>query len=240
MHRRKFLAGTGAMLAGAAGSLNALATAAETHKIAMPSDLCRPTLRQTLGPYLTPDSQNRSDIREDRPGVPLHLSLKVSDDLWCKPIEGATIDIWHSDAGGLYSGVENDEFDLTTLLLSGKSVDMRGKSYLRGHQTTGTDGRVEFTTIVPGWYTGRLGHIHLQTIVQGLAWTSHVTQLYFPREVEREVYASDPYKRRGDNPIDIDRDLVVSGDAAAVNQLTIPLKKHGDGYKGSFELAVSF
>jgi protocatechuate 3,4-dioxygenase beta subunit len=236
--RRRFLGG--AAITGGIGSLSSFVFARDADEFVMPSGMCRPTVRQTLGPYLTPNSSNRSDIREERSGVPLHLTLNVVDDYFCKPIEGATIEIWHSDAGGLYSGVDNIEFDLTTMLDSGKSIDTRGKSFLRGHQTTGPDGRVHFTTIVPGWYTGRLAHIHLQTIIQGLAWTSHVTQLYLPQDIEQSVYKTDAYRPRGQNPIGINRDLVVRGDAASVKQLTIPLEKHSDGYRGEYDLAVAF
>jgi protocatechuate 3,4-dioxygenase beta subunit len=208
-------------------------------KLAMPAEACRPTLRQSLGPYLTPNSPNRSDIRENSPGVPLQFTINVFDDYFCKPIEGATVDVWHCDADGLYSGVENIEFDLTTMLDSGRSKDMRGKSFLRGHQTTGPEGTVQFTTIVPGWYTGRLGHIHLQTIIDGLAWTSHVTQLYLPQDIEQAIYETDSYKIRGPNPIGVERDLVVRGDTASVKQLTIPLEKQGEGYRGAYDIAVS-
>ena len=238
MLRRRFLGG--AAVAGSIGSLNSFAFAGNADALAMPNPKCRPTVRQTLGPFLIPDSPNRSDVREDRPGEPLHLTLHVVDDDFCKPIEGARVDIWHSDASGLYSGVDNIAFDLATMLDSGKSIDMRDKSFLRGNQTTGADGRVQFMTIVPGWYTGRLAHIHLQTIIQGIAWTSHVTQLYLPREIEHSVYMTDAYRSRGQNPIGIERDLVVRGDQASVNQLTIPLVRQGDGYRGEFDLAVSF
>ena len=238
MLRRKFLSQVA--VAGGIGSLSPFAVARQANELVMPSSACRPTVRQTLGPYLTPNSLNRSDIREESPGIPLHLTLNVVDDYFCKPIEGATVEIWHSDAGGLYSGVDNIEFDLTTMLDNGKSVDMRGKSFLRGQQTTGSDGRVSFTTIIPGWYTGRLAHIHLQTIIQGLSWTSHVTQLYLPQDIEQSVYKTDAYNSRGQNPIGINRDLVVRGDDVSVNQLTLPLAKHSDGYRGEYDLAVSF
>lgn len=238
MLRRKFLSGVA--VTGGIGSLSSFAVARIADELVMPSAACRPTVRQTLGPYLTPNSPSRSDIREERPGIPLHLTLNVIDDYFCKPLEGATVEIWHSDAGGLYSGVDNVDFDLTTLLDTGKSIDMRGKTFLRGHQTTGSDGRVSFTTIIPGWYTTRLTHIHLRTIVQGLAWTSHVTQLYLPHDIEQSVYKTDAYKARGQNTIGIDRDSVARGDDVSVNQLTLPLAKHSDGYRGEYDLAVTF
>lgn len=240
MHRRQLLSSIGGVVLASTVAGGRRSLAAGSSELAMPSDKCRPTLRQTEGPFLTPDSPLRSDIREDRPGVPVHLTLNIMDDLWCKPIKGAAVDFWQSDAVGLYSGVNNVLFDLQSLRLSGDSVDLRGTEFLRGHQVSGDDGRVEFTTIFPGWYTGRLAHFHLKTIVEGLAWTSHVTQLYLPADIEHAVYATAPYADRGQNPIGIDRDLVARGDAAAVKQLTVPLEKDGEGFRGEFDLAVTF
>jgi len=240
MRRREFISGVGGVIAASTAPFGRWAVAADSTGLAMPSDKCRPTLRQTEGPFLTPDSPRRSDIREDRPGVPVHLRLNIMDDLWCEPIKNAAVDIWHSDAAGLYSGVDNVLFDLQSLRLSGQSIDMRGTDFLRGHQVSGEDGRVEFTTIFPGWYTGRLPHIHIKTIIEGLAWSSHVTQLYLPTEIERTVYGTPAYADRGPNPIGIDRDLVARGDAAAVQQLTVPLEKDGEGFRGDFDLAVTF
>lgn len=240
MQRRQFISSIGGVILASTASLGPRAVAADSSGLAMPSDKCRPTLRQTEGPFLTPDSPLRSDIREDSPGVPVHLTLNIMDDLWCMPIKGAAVDFWQSDAQGLYSGVDNVLFDLQSLQLSGESIDMRGTEFLRGHQVSGDDGQVEFTTIFPGWYTGRLAHFHLKAIIEGLAWTSHVTQLYLPIEIERAVYETAPYVDRGQNPIGIDRDLVVRGDAEAVQQLTVPLEKDGDGFRGEFDLAVTF
>jgi protocatechuate 3,4-dioxygenase beta subunit len=104
---------------------------------------------------------------------------------------------------------------------------------------TRPEGQVRFTTIFPGWYTGRLAHIHLKTVVKSVEWTSHVTQLYLPQDVERVVYGTDAYRARGSNPIEVNRDFVVRGDTASVNHLTLPLLKHGDGYQGEYDLAVS-
>jgi protocatechuate 3,4-dioxygenase beta subunit len=56
---------------------------------------------------------NRSDIRSDpsdgsvKQGVPLRLVFHVSqiDSSSCTPLTGATVDIWHCDALGVYSDV---------------------------------------------------------------------------------------------------------------------------------------
>ncbi len=59
----------------------------------------------------------------------------------CMPLSGAVIDVWHTDAAGLYSNVGPDL----------QPVDTVGQTFLRGHQITDDAGCVEFDTIVPGW-----------------------------------------------------------------------------------------
>lgn len=39
----------------------------------------------------------RSDIREDRQGVPLRLAVLVQDGGACTPLSDAVVDIWHCD-----------------------------------------------------------------------------------------------------------------------------------------------
>jgi protocatechuate 3,4-dioxygenase beta subunit len=38
--------------------------------------------------------------------------------------------------------------------------DRRNEKFLRGHQLTDASGTARFTTIYPGWYTGRAVHLH--------------------------------------------------------------------------------
>ena len=59
----------------------------------------------TQGPYWFDVDSIRSDVREDRPGVPLHLAFRVLDES-CAPVQNAVVEIWHCDAGGTYSGFE--------------------------------------------------------------------------------------------------------------------------------------
>lgn len=62
------------------------------------------------GPYWFDVDSIRSDIRESRPGLTLELALRVHDLSSCsvggpvKPVPGAVVEIWHCDAGGVYSG----------------------------------------------------------------------------------------------------------------------------------------
>jgi hypothetical protein len=50
------------------------------------------------------------------------------------------VDIWHCDALGVYSDVEN------------RNGSTRGQQFLRGYQVSDRDGVVRFTPIYPGWY----------------------------------------------------------------------------------------
>ena len=62
------------------------------------------------GPYWFDVDSIRSDIREGRPGLTLALALRVHDLSSCsvggpvKPVPNAVVEIWHCDAGGVYSG----------------------------------------------------------------------------------------------------------------------------------------
>lgn len=235
MDRRRFMAGVGGvMLAGQAPR-------ALGELVSPPPDYsCSTTHRLTQGPYLTPDSPLRSDIREGALGVPLKLKLTVLNDVWCAPISDCVVDIWHCDALGLYSAVENIVFDSETLAItSDQPIDMRDKTFLRGHQVTDENGEVEFLTVFPGWYLPRLAHIHIRTIWNGIEWTALDTQLYLPSDVEKAVYETEPYAKRGSNPIDIARDVVMKGDVDATNRLTVPLERDGDGFRGEFTIAAT-
>jgi protocatechuate 3,4-dioxygenase beta subunit len=145
---------------------------------------------ETEGPYpldLSGDEEFfRSDITEGRPGVPLTLTLSLVDvNAGCGPIEGARIDVWHCDADGVYSGVSQPGNDTT------------GETFCRGIQLTDANGQATFQTIYPGWYQGRITHVHFQVFFDsGLAATS---QIAFPEEVTAAVYAVDPYAAKGLN-----------------------------------------
>ena len=59
----------------------------------------------TEGPYYLDVDMIRRDITEGRPGTPLGLTFTVLNASTCRPIRDATVELWHSDAGGVYSGV---------------------------------------------------------------------------------------------------------------------------------------
>lgn len=232
MDRRRFIAGAGGII------LTSQAPNVFGEQLPIgPDEQCRQTIRQTPGPYGLPDSALRSDIREGRPGVPIRLEFKVVNSFSCQPAEGCIVDIWQCGADGVYSGVENVVFD-ETFAVVGEPIDMRGKTFLRGHQVTDENGVAAFTTIYPGWYFPRLTHIHVRTYVPGVEWTTLDTQIYLPADVEQEVFRLEPYATRGPNPIDGARDGVIKGDLDAMRALTVDLGRDGDGFAGTTEISL--
>jgi protocatechuate 3,4-dioxygenase beta subunit len=128
---------------------------------------------ETEGPYPThtPASYVRSDITDGRTGYALTVKITVNNsNSSCNALSGALVDIWHCDAEGNYSeygGSGTQATNYTTV------------HFLRGRQTTDANGLVTFTSIFPGWYTGRATHIHVH--VYNSAGTSlKVTQIAFP------------------------------------------------------------
>ena len=134
---------------------------------------------QTEGPYYIANEKVRRNITDGRRGVPLTLRATVVDASTCKPIKGAAVDIWHCDAGGVYSGF-------------GQGASSR--TFLRGMQRTNVNGLALLKTIYPGWYQGRTVHIHVKVHVGGNV--VHTGQLYFPDTLTDKVYRKAPYSSR--------------------------------------------
>ncbi|GAB4442739.1 MAG: hypothetical protein OHK0035_35530 [Cyanobacteria bacterium J069] len=198
--------------------------------------------QQTEGPYFVDAALNRSDIRSDRasgqvkPGVPLNLVIQVfqvgnessnaNANAACRPLSGAIVDVWHCDAAGVYSGVQDPRFDTG------------GQDFLRGYQTTNSDGIAEFLTIYPGWYPGRAIHIHFKVRVgdaspQRYEFTS---QLYFDDAISDQVYTQPPYAAPGQR---IQRNRQDGIFQRGGEQLLLQLSQTERGYLGKFELGLA-
>ncbi|NNH73110.1 intradiol ring-cleavage dioxygenase [Nocardia uniformis] len=149
---------------------------------------CVLTPEGTEGPYYVDTDLIRGDIREGRPGAPLSLRVTVVDADSCDPLRAAAVDIWHADARGAYSGVEEES------------------RFLRGIQHTDNAGIVSFSTIVPGWYDNRTIHIHVKVHVGGQE--VHTGQVYFDDEVTAAVAAVAPYADRADPRTRNDQDFL--------------------------------
>ena len=137
------------------------------------SGTCTVSPTETAGPFPTksPSSLVKSDIRADRTGVLLTVKITIQNvNASCAVLENAIVDICHCDKDGYYS-----EYGGSGM----QSVDFTSVHFLRGRQTTDANGLVTFTSIFPGWYSGRATHIHVH-IYTASGTSLLVTQIAFP------------------------------------------------------------
>lgn len=147
---------------------------------------CPLTPSDVEGPFYLDLDLLRTDITEGKPGFPVTLIYQVRDAATCQPIQGAVVDVWQNDAGGVYSG----------FAVKGTP----GETYLRGYQVTDAGGLVVFQTIFPGWYQGRTHHVHLKVILNDQ--TVLTTQTYFPQALNNFIGANlSPYDQKGVSPV---------------------------------------
>lgn len=152
---------------------------------------CSVTPTETEGPY--PSSQvlseswiYRADITEGLIGTSLLLTLNILDTAnGCVPLENAAVYLWHCDKDGNYSGYGN----------------YTNKTFMRGVQTTDGNGQVTFQTIFPGWYPGRITHMHFEVFKNNdlSAHPSKISQLAFPQNMTQAVYNTSLYANKGQN-----------------------------------------
>jgi protocatechuate 3,4-dioxygenase beta subunit len=190
-------AGTAAPAANAAADTAAAATPASSTGVAQTAaGSCTLIPTETEGPYpllaiLGNSAMVRRDITEGKTGVPLTLVLNLRNvGSTCAPISNAAVYVWHCDKDGGYSGYS-----------SNANGNHQGETFLRGIQVSDSAGQVTFTTIYPGWYAGRITHIHFQVYLNdNLRVTATATsQLGFPQSVTEAVYASSLYSTHGQN-----------------------------------------
>lgn len=190
---------------------------------------------QTEGPYYVDTQLERSDIRSDpvsgevKEGVPLTLIINVSQlgELACQPLAGAIVDLWHCDAQGVYYGV-NDR-------MLGR--DLTQFKFLRGFQRTDEKGVVRFTTIIPGWYSGRTPHIHFKIRTKGENGADYefTSQLYFDDAFTQRIYAQGPYVRTGLQDTNNSNDFIF---ADGGSQLMLKPEPTGNGFQASFDITL--
>jgi protocatechuate 3,4-dioxygenase beta subunit len=156
----------------------------------------RPEL--TEGPYFVDEGLNRSDIRVEpsdgsvKEGSPLELTFNVSQiasGACGASLAGAQVDVWHCDALGIYSDVSDRSFPSSTV----------GETFLRGYQLTDDTGTARFTSIYPGWYSGRAVHVHFKIRTTSATGDPYefTSQLFFDDALTDQVHAQPPYNGKG-------------------------------------------
>ncbi|SEV96449.1 Dioxygenase [Chitinophaga sp. YR573] len=171
------------------------------------SGSCTATSSETAGPYptITPSSYVRSNIVDGQSGVPLTIKITIKNtNNSCAALSGALVDIWHCTAVGYYS-------EYTDTPGGGyATVDYTASHFLRGRQTTDSNGLVTFTSIFPGWYSPRAPHIHAH-IYNSAGTSLLVTQIAFPTDVCNTVYTTaTDYKAHGTQDTANTADMVFS------------------------------
>lgn len=183
---------------GSAATSTTSSTSAST-SVSGNSGSCQVVPEETAGPYpadgsnasnatynvLALDGIVRSDIRANIgstiqvAGAPLTITITLTNTTSsCAPLAGYAIYLWHCTREGTYSVY-------TTQSLT--------DNHLRGVQETDANGRVSFTTVVPGCYSGRMPHMHLEiypnlSTAKSASGKVKTTQLAFPTETLRAIY----------------------------------------------------
>jgi protocatechuate 3,4-dioxygenase beta subunit len=189
--------------------------------------------QETAGPYPLDLSQNsamfRQDITEGKAGLPMNLKLTVvniNDN--CKPMPDLRIDVWHCDKDGYYSGYTNSGYL--------GNQNNAGKTFCRGIQITNSIGEVFFKTIYPGWYMGRVQHIHFQVFVNSrLTATS---QLCFPEDENTYVNNQPGYSAHGQNSTKNTNDNVFS-DGIQYQLTTLSKDPNTGEYNGELIIGIN-
>jgi protocatechuate 3,4-dioxygenase beta subunit len=163
--------------------------------------------------YLRSNVLSNLDGTDTQTGIPLTLTIYVFDsENSCAPMQGVQVDIWSCNASGVYSAE------------SGESTV--GQSWLRGYQISDATGKVSFTTIFPGWYSGRTTHIHLRfrsTYDETDTSGSNTTQIFFDQTLLDTIDTTiAPYATEGANPTTnaVDRVYATEVDGTTLLKLT--------------------
>jgi hypothetical protein len=182
---------------------------------------CSASLEGEEGPYFVDDSATgylRTNILSNldgtltQTGVPLTLTVYVYDsEKSCAAMQGVQVDIWQCNAAGVYSAESSESTS--------------AESWLRGYQLTDANGMVTFTTILPGWYSGRTNHIHLRfrsTYDETDTSGSNTMQVFFDQTLVDTLATSvTPYSSEGTNPTTNATDRVYSTEEDGTTLLTL-------------------
>lgn len=191
------------------------------------TDVCMVQAEVTEGPFYIDPELIRSDIAEDRRGMPMQLRLQVvtAD---CAPVPGARVDVWHCDADGVYSGVRN----------LGGGPDATGTTFLRGTQMADGAGVATFQTIFPGWYRGRTVHVHYKVFLDDR--TVLTGQLFFNEAVIAQIYQDHPaYSGRAAARDMLNDDDGIARDAGAAALANVRMTEPDGGMEAALVIGIS-
>ena len=201
---------------------------------------------ETAGPYPGEGSNGpnvlnltgivRKDIRSSfaglsgtAAGVPLSIELTLVSASTCAALADYAVYLWHCDRAGNYSLY---------------SQGVTNQNYLRGVQAADANGKLSFTSIYPGCYSGRWPHIHFEVYKSLTAATSvrnkiATSQLALSKSASDLVYATAGYEAsvRNLSQITLATDNVFSDGSQL--QLASMTGNATSGYTAALTVAVS-
>ncbi|MFN8026285.1 MAG: 3,4-dioxygenase subunit beta [Acidimicrobiia bacterium] len=216
--------GTTSTTAGATTTTAGGATTSSTDNTVIPEE--------TAGPY-PGDGSNGPDVLSESgvvrtditssfgssttkvDGVPAKIRYELVNANNGQPLQNAAVYTWHCDGQGRYSMYSNG---------------VTNENFLRGVQSSGSDGVVAFDSIFPGCYSGRWPHVHFEVYPSTSSATSAsgriaTSQIAIPREVCESVYSnfSGQYPGSSSNlsQLSLDTDMVFRDDGAVHELATV-------------------
>jgi protocatechuate 3,4-dioxygenase beta subunit len=253
MSRRRMLRviGLGAAVAGLAACSDGSTSGSGRSPAASTSGAASSSLgeipEETAGPFpgngsngpdvLEQSGVIRSDIRSSfagssgtAEGVPMRLELLIKDLAnGGAPFAGVAVYVWHCSREGAYS------------LYSQGVTD---QNYLRGVQIADAGGRVTFTSVFPGCYSGRWPHIHFEVYPDQASITDDsnviaTSQVALPKDVCERVYAENGYATSLSNLARVSlADDNVFGEDGGARQLGTVTGEISGGYQVSLTVGV--
>jgi protocatechuate 3,4-dioxygenase beta subunit len=225
MKRKEFLTGISIASLGAMLPSKSAENAKKAQSIGMLPPNCTLIPSETAGPFpldLTTNSfYFRQDVRESQEGVRLDLKMRIIGKSNCLPMANVRLNIWQCSNKGDYSGYNTET----------------GLTYLRGYQMTDANGEANFVTVFPGWYNGRVCHIHFQAFVSSVY--AAVSQLTFPHTEKNALYAANPtLYTKGADPKTPATDMIFS-DGYAFQLATLTPNPTTGGYDAFLEVTIN-
>lgn len=162
------------------------------------STSCSITPSTTKGPCYFQDDTGE-DISEGKTGLPMQLCLRLVDSN-CNPLANYTIEVWHCDTEGVYSADTSNSSDSSSFagnFCTGGDSTAERSTWFRGQLTTDSNGRVNFKTCFPGWYSSRTIHIHFAVSQNGV--NRVISQFCFTDAFAKQICTEHPlYSHRGE------------------------------------------
>lgn len=205
----------------------------------------------TEGPYYhTQGHLIRSNMAEYQLGLLFLMNVGVIDVDTCEPLPNVLVDLWHANATGYYAGhptpkvgMENEKPMATGPrkgLMSAYPRTNQEEHWLRGALPTDSNGVAEFTSVFPGYYTGRGTHVHVKVfpeweVLPNGSFTSHnlihTGQFFVEDALNVEIDKIHPYNQ---NP------LLAPGKGGRTrnweDSLNIYQDSHDNGYMPTFDI----